>query len=155
MSTNEAKFTITIKTNRIYFESFEAPCGQPERDEIRAAWERTACEVIENAGYKSQIEIGVGHDPAREWYLDYGDHWSLDWSRPADRRPAEIAFVAECDCDECDNAEAEELWKAAMPIIRRDVKRVAEEAIEAADEAAQALSDHFVKQSEATENEEV
>jgi len=42
MSTNEAKFTITIKTNRIYFESFEAPCGEPERDEIRAAWERAA-----------------------------------------------------------------------------------------------------------------
>lgn len=154
MSTTEAKFTITITTNRIYFESFDAPCGQPERDEIRAAWESAAVETIEAAGYAAQVEIGVGHDPAREWHLDYGDARWIDWSGPDNRRPAEIAFEAECDCEECDNAEAEALWKAAMPIIRRDVKRVAEEAIEAADEASQALSDHFVKQSEATENEE-
>lgn len=154
MSTNEAKFTITIKTNRIYFESFDAPCGQPERDEIRAAWESAAVETIEAAGYAAQVEIGVGHDPAREWYLGYGDRRGIDWFGPAALRPAEIAFEAECDCYECDNAEAEALWKAAMPIIRRDVKRVVDEAIEAANEASQALSDHFVKQSEATENEE-
>lgn len=150
-------FTITIKTNRIHFESFEAPCGEPERDEIRAAWEQAACEVIENAGYEAQIGSGVARNPAREWYLGYGEHrlreW-IDWSGPDNRRPAEIAFSPECDCEECDNAEAEALWKAAMPMVRRDVKRVAEEAIMAADRAAQALSDQFVAQSEATENEE-
>lgn len=149
-------FTITIKTNRIYFESFEAPCGEPEETEIRQAWEQAACAAIEDAGYESRIDIGVGHDPAIRWYLGYNDRRGFDWSGPADLRPAdaEIGFQPEYDCEECENAEAAELWHSVIPIIRRDAQRVAEDAISAASRAAQALSDQFVARSEATEDEE-
>jgi hypothetical protein len=128
--------TIKIKTNRIYFEQFQAPCGEPEVSEIKMAWESAIYKVIEDARFEAETEIGVGHDPAVQKFVtvEAGDECECENQSP------------DCDCRA--KTEMPELIK----LCERYGELVAESAIEAGYEAAAKQSKQFVKASE--ENEE-
>lgn len=123
---------IKIKTNRIYFEQFEAPCGEPEVSEIKMAWESAIYKVIEAAGFTAETEIGVGHDPAVCKYVtvEAGDECDCENQSP------------DCDCEA--KAEVPELIK----LCERYGELIAERAVEAGESAADATSEEFVKASE-------
>jgi hypothetical protein len=127
--------TITVRTNRIYFERFEAPCGEPEVSEIKRAWESAIYKVIEDAGFEAEVEIGVGYDPAVKHYVN-------------------IEAGDECDCDnetpDCD-CEAKAEIKPLVALAERYGERVAEQAAEAGFEAAAEKSGEFVRASEGPE----
>ena len=121
--------TIKIKTNRIYFEQFEAPCGEPEVSEIKMAWESAIYKAIEEAGFTSETEIGVGYDPAVCKYVTI-----------------EIAHGGGCEAGEaeCDCGFEKEL-EHLISLCERYGESVAERAVEAGYEAAAAKSAEFVQ----------
>jgi len=126
--------TITITTNRIYFEQFETPCGEPEITEVKLAWEGAIYKVIEAAGFNCETKIGVGYDPAIQKYIT-------------------IEANDECDCDnespDCDCGAKEELPEL-IKLCERYGDSVADQAIDAGYNAAAAKSDEFVKSIEET-----
>jgi hypothetical protein len=139
---------ITIKTNRIFFERFEVPCGDTELKEIKSAWESAAINAIEKAGYEANIGIGVGYDPAVRTYISINGvclGWNSDGREPNAARTiskniAGGCYGEECDCDE----PIEALMTNLIPIVLRDARRVIDDALEVADNAAKNLSDEFV-----------
>jgi hypothetical protein len=142
------KFTISVKVNRIFFERYEAPCGEPETDEIRKSWEFALIEEIEKSGYDAKVEYGVGHDPTPNWYLTY-DGNCIDWSGKPAGGNQDLVLPGHEQCEECEDAAAQELWIAVRAIVRNDAGTTADVALQAGDAAAQALSDLYVAQSEA------
>lgn len=157
-----AQIKIEISTNRIFFERFEAPCGDPEDSEIRNAWESTIYETIEAAGFEAKTTIGVDLDPACSFGIAINDIFCA-WSNPFTINCSlkeEITQIVEsitgdcaCNCENCDCEErAEEFVTAVLPSILRDARRVAEQALENATGSAQDLSDKFVKDSESVED---
>lgn len=140
------KFTLSVKTNRIYFERYEAPCGEPEDNEIRQAWESAAILAIEAAGYDCEVDVGVGGDPAVRWHLGYDGNW-FDWSTGPRMDDERIGNPIDELCEECADEAARDLWRAILPILRRDAARVADDAISSAADAAEQLSAEFVRQS--------
>jgi len=127
---------IKIKTNRIYFEQFEAPAGEPETSEIKRAWEVAIYKVIEEAGFDAEVEISVGHDPAVQKYVT-----------------VEVAHGGGCEAGEaeCDCGFEKELG-GIITIAERYGNSIADQAIEAGYEAAAAQSEEFVKASESQES---
>ncbi len=125
--------TIKIKTNRIYFEQFEAPCGEPEVTEIKQAWESAIYAVIEASGFQAETHIGVGFDPAVQ-------------------KIVVTDFSGECDCEkldkDCECGYKPEL-QAFAELCEKYGNLIAEKAVEAGSDAARAKSDEFVKASEA------
>ncbi len=123
---------IKIITNRIYFEQFEAPCGEPEVSEIKMAWESAVYDVIESAGFSAETDIGVGKDPAVQKYVT-------------------ISVENECDCDDpspdCDCAAKAELPEL-VKLLEKCGELIADQAIEAGWAAANKKSEEFVKASE-------
>jgi len=117
--------TLTIKINQIFWEAFETPCGEPEKTEVRLAFEQAAIEIIENAGFYGEIERGVGKNPTPERYL---------------------APESEPECDEC--CEGIEAFKESWPLVEKYGEIIYEQAYEAGCKAAQAMSDKFVEESE-------
>lgn len=148
------KIKIEISTNRIYFEGFETPCGQPEKTELKTAWETAIYEIIEAAGFEAETKVGCGFDPARDYGVSVNGVWCA-WSKLAftPDLKKEIKKIAEtitddCGSDDCDCLDrAEELIEVVLPAIIRDARRIAELALEAGESAAQKLSDEFVENS--------
>jgi len=138
--------TITFHVNRIYFESYEAPCGEPERSEIRQAWESAIVGTIEAAGYTCEFEHGVGFDPGIKWYARLGEGESYAWNGGGVK--AKDGYPLDDACEECEDAAAKDLWHEVLPILRRDTERTVEAALEAAGVAASELSDQFVRESQ-------
>jgi len=130
--------TIKIKTNRIYFEQFETPCGEPEITEVKMAWESAIHKVIEDAGFVAETNIGVGFDPYVVKFVD-------------------VSASDECDCDnpseDCD-CEAKSELPDLIRLCEKYGELVAEKAIDAGYEAAAAKSEEFVKASEAINESE-
>lgn len=124
--------TIKIQTNRIYFEQFETPCGEPEISEVKMAWESAIYTVIEKAGFTAETKIGVGYDPAVQKFItvETGDECDCDNESP------------DCDC------QAKEELPELVKMIEKYGELIAEQAIEAGYDAAAAKSDEFVKASE-------
>lgn len=120
---------IKIKTNRIYFEQFGSNGDECEVREIKQAWERTLYATIEAAGFTAETEIGVGYDPAVQKFVS-------------------VTADDECDCDDespdcsCDaKSELPDLIK----LCEKYGEIVAEKAIEAGYEAADAQSNEFIR----------
>jgi len=126
------KAVIKIKTNRIYFEQFVAPCGGPEVSEIKMAWEQAIVDVIESSGFLADIEIGVGYYPAVQKIVS-------------------IEAGDECDCDnespDCECQAKEELPEL-IALCEKYAQLIADKATDAGYDAAAAKSDEFVKASE-------
>jgi hypothetical protein len=151
------KIKIEICTNRIYFESFETPCGRLEKAELETAWESAIYDTIEAAGFEAKTTIGGGFDPARDYGIAVNGvfcAWlKLAFTPDLKKEIKKIAETITDDCsgDDCDCLErAEEFVAGVLPSILRDARRVAEAALEAGEAAAQKLSDEFVKSSEET-----
>lgn len=123
---------IKIKTNRIYFEQFEAPCGEPEDSEIKQAWAAAIYAIIEAAGFTAETGIGVGFDPAVQKFIN-------------------VIADGECDCEnpssDCDCTAKNEL-PDLIKLCEKYGELVAEKAVDAGYEAAAAKSAEFVKASE-------
>jgi hypothetical protein len=126
------KAAIKIKTNRIYFEQFETPCGEPEIGEVKQAWSRAIYKTIEAMGFEAETQIGVGYDPAVQKIVI-------------------VEVDDECDCEnpspDCDCAAKDELPEL-VKLCEKYGNLIAEQAVEAGYNAAQAKSDEFVKTSE-------
>lgn len=127
------KAVIKIKTNRIYFEQFEAPCGEPEISEIKDAWNSTIYATIEEAGFAAETEIGVGHDPAVQKFVGVDAKDECDCENPS---------PDDCDCD------AKSELPALIELCEKYGEKIAEEAVEAGYDVAAAKSAEFVKASE-------
>lgn len=129
------KAEICIKTNRIFFEQFEAPCGEPEVTEIKQAWVSAIYKTIEDAGFTAETKIGVGFDPAVQKFVT-------------------VEANDECDCDnespDCDCEVKKELTEL-IKLVERYGELIAEQASETGYNAAAAKSAEFVKVSEQTE----
>lgn len=119
---------IKINVNRIYFEDFPAPCGEPERTEIRLAWERAVIDVVEDIGFSCNIQLRIGHDPKLRIYVNCED----------------------VECDESHDGEcyASVSYAELAKFVERYGAEVAERAIVAGDAAAQKESDHYVAEDE-------
>jgi hypothetical protein len=121
--------TIKITTNRIYFEQFETPAGEPEIAEVKMAWESAIYEVIEKAGFVAETHIGVGFGTAIEKFVT-------------------VTAGDECDCEnpspDCDCEAKSELSKL-IELCEKYGEAIAEKAIEAGYAAAAAKSEEFVK----------
>lgn len=127
---------ITIKTNRIYFEQFETPCGEPEITEVKLAWEAAIHEVIEMAGFSAGTHIGVGFDPAVQKFVNINAGDECDCENPS----------GDCDC------EAKSELPELTDLCEKYGELIAEKAVEAGYDAATEKSDEFVKASEEHEN---
>jgi enolase len=120
--------TITIKTNRIFFERFEAPCGEPEVSEIKNTWSGAIYDVIEAAGFTAETEIDVGFDPAVQKFVT-------------------VESDSDCDCEDensCTCGYKEEA-EGFVKICEKFGELIAEQAEEAGYEAAAAKSKEFVE----------
>jgi len=127
-----AAVTIKIKVNRIYFEQFEAPCGEPEVTEIRLEWERAVIDVIEKAGFFADLETThVGHNPAPAVFIN-ADDVTCDYAEDEGE-------------DDCDGVLA---YNDLVVLVEDYGKLIAEKAIEAGVEAAEKQSAEFVEASE-------
>jgi hypothetical protein len=146
---------IAISTNRIFFENFKNPCGEPELTEIRREWESVIYRVLENNGFEAEVEIGVGHDPAVSYAIQIEGvccGWSNAGLRDVSiaREIREIAdeLTAACEVD-CDSTyRVCSALESLIPAALRDARRVADLAIDKAREAANELSGQFVAESE-------
>lgn len=124
--------TIKIKVNRIYYEDFPTPCGEPEVTEVRMAWSRAVVDVIEAAGFVADIEdLHVGFNPKPEIFV-YGEDVTCEF--------------AEAEEEDCEGVAA---YEAVCKLAISYGRIIAEKAIDAGEEAAQKLSDKFVEESEA------
>jgi len=123
---------ITIKTNRIYFEQFETPCGEPEITEVKLAWESAIHEVVEMAGFSADTQIGVGFDPAVQKFINITAGDECDCENPSEY----------CDC------EAKSELPELLDLCEKYGELVADKAIEEGYKAATEKSDEFVKTSE-------
>jgi len=123
---------IKIKTNRIYFEQFETPCGEPEITEVKLAWEAAVIEVIEMSGFSAETHIGVGFDPAVQKFINITAGDECDCENPSE----------DCDC------EAKNELPELIELCEKYGELVAEKAVDAGYDAATEKSDEFVKASE-------
>ena len=132
-----AAVTIKIKINRIYFEQFEAPCGEPELTEIRLEWERAVIAVIEKHGFQADLETThVGHSPAPSVYI-IADRVTCEY--------AEDEGEGDWYYDDCEGVRA----YGDLVVLAEDYgKMIAEKAIEAGVAAADKQSAEFVEASE-------
>ncbi|MFA7455670.1 MAG: hypothetical protein WCZ10_14540 [Desulfobulbaceae bacterium] len=147
--------TIHIDTNRIKFESYERPAGLEDLKEIRTAWESRLIEVIEAAGYECKLNVGVGFDPAVHVGCQIDGFW-LHEDRAREAEQIADSITEACDADEtCDcGYRIKDLMDALLPIIYRDWRRVADEALDAAETAALECSDELVRSSEEGDSDE-
>ena len=127
------KTTIKIQTNRIFFEQFPHPCGEPELKDIRNAWAAACTDVIEDAGFEAEVGYGVGYDPAVKHCVT-------------------IDVDADCDCDatavgeDCD-CDAKYALAEIKPLLVKYGEIIAEKAKDEGLAAAQQTGDEFEQES--------
>lgn len=128
---NQVRPTITINVNRIYFEQFDAPAGEPDYAEIRREWEAAAVAVIEAVGFDAEVNFKVGYNPAPSFYVTFED--------------VTCEYAADEGNEECDGTRS---YIAMCKLVEDYGKLIAGDAIEDAYQAATKKSEEFTKEAD-------
>ena len=123
------KETIKIKTNQIYFEQFETLGNEAAMTEIKKAWKKAICDVIEKAKFEAEVEIGVGSDLAIQKCITIDAIDECDCGNPSpecnSHVRSRIPNIIE-HCERWGNVIAEDAIEAGIAAIHTVIKKAEE-----------------------------